>query len=91
MNKTEMNKEIKKMQKAKVLIIGNKKYIEMDMALKFTEQAIKESHQVHKILKYPTKRQIWFIKHENLLIAILGVVIAFFCVVSYAYFNGGLR
>jgi hypothetical protein len=37
-------------------------------------------------MRYPTKRQIWFIKHENLLIAILGVVIAFFCVVTYLRF-----
>ena len=40
-------------------------------------------------MKYPTKQQIWFIKHENLLMAILGVVVAFFCVVSYALFMKG--
>jgi hypothetical protein len=37
-------------------------------------------------IKYPSKRRIWFIKHENLLIAILGVVVAFFCVVAYLRF-----
>jgi hypothetical protein len=38
-------------------------------------------------MKYPSKRKIWFIKHENLLTAILGVVVAFLCVVAYLRFN----
>ena len=39
-------------------------------------------------IKYPAKRQIWFRRHENLLYAIGGVIVAGLCVFSYAYFQG---
>ena len=42
-----------------------------------------------KPIKYPTKRQIWFKRNENLLMAIGGLIVAGLCVLSYAYFMKG--
>ena len=40
--------------------------------------------------KYPTRRQIWFRRHENLLYAIGGVIVAGLFMSAYLYFGGKL-
>lgn len=48
-----------------------------------------ENHRVYN--KWYKEAYWWLQEHEGLVYGIVGVVVAFLCVVSFIYFNGGLR
>ena len=61
----------------------------IESAVKEYRRTRLERYVIDSKRKYPTKRQIWFRRHENLLMAIGGVVVAGLCVFSYAMFMKG--
>lgn len=48
-----------------------------------------ENHRVRN--KWNLGLKWWLQEHEGLVYGVVGVVVAFLCVVSFIYFNGGLR